>query len=604
VAKARILAIDDQLYFRVFLEDLLGQEGYAVEVAAGGEEALARLEAEAFDLVLTDLVMPGMDGLELVQRVRQCSPTQEIVVITSVGDVTTAVDAMKLGATDYLLKPIDKTALLRAVEAVLRNKRIREEHGRLMAENLEFMGVFSLYERCSALYTTLALAPLADRLAELLSLETGAQGAVVWVEETPGCLALAAARGIVRLEAEARELRLDALPPEVPRFDAAAPEVQPACGPPAPLLWVPLAQDGRLLALARLSDRLEGEGFGDRERAAARKLSGFAAGAVRNALRFRELSQRSFRDPATQAYSRAYFQDVVRNELQKAERFGRALSLVRVEVGERAPTPARPPDAAPDHARAATSRRLARSLRATDLFAVDGEGRFWILLTETDALGAAVLKRRLREILEGAAPDGEAGGRPSVAMGSVSYPGDGSRLEVLEERLDARVAEDAESRAHDLRGAAEPFGRLLERLVAEAPPGRPELADQVVRLLLREVGRRPHERGVLYVAPGAVMAAALRDGLETLRGQTPRTEIVLVTERAPAPGWPVTWVSPVRSGTRCPFLVYCGEGPAYALAQAAQAGAGPPALFHTSDRPLVEHLAFALGRDLGLQIGA
>ena len=71
MAKARILAVDDQLYFRVFLEDLLQQEGYEVCTASGGEEALHLLERESFDVILTDLVMPGVDGSELVQRVKE-----------------------------------------------------------------------------------------------------------------------------------------------------------------------------------------------------------------------------------------------------------------------------------------------------------------------------------------------------------------------------------------------------------------------------------------------------------------------------------------------------------------------------------------------------
>ena len=116
--RARILAVDDQLYFRVFLEDLLVQEGYEVRTAAGGEEALHLFEREDFDVVLTDLVMPGLDGAELVQRIKDLRPDQDVVVITSVGDVKTAVDAMKLGATDYLLKPIDRTVLARALEGL------------------------------------------------------------------------------------------------------------------------------------------------------------------------------------------------------------------------------------------------------------------------------------------------------------------------------------------------------------------------------------------------------------------------------------------------------------------------------------------------------
>ena len=100
------------------------------------------------------------------------------------------------------------------------------------------------------------------------------------------------------------------------------------------------------------------------------------------------------------------------------------------------------------------------------------------------------------------------------------------------------------------------------------------------------------------------MTAAVRDGLEGLRGASPRTEIVLVSEPGAAPGLPVTHVKPVRTGTRLAFLLYCGEGPAYVLAQQAGAADAEPGLFQSCDRPLVEHLAFSLGQDLGLSIGA
>jgi CheY-like chemotaxis protein/GGDEF domain-containing protein len=602
LAKARILAVDDQLYFRVFLEDLLTQEGYSVEVAASGDEAVSRLDAERYDLIVTDLVMPGMGGIELVQRAKQRNPDQDVIVVTSVGDVATAVGAMKLGANDYLLKPIERPALVRAVEGVLKQKRIREEHARLIAENLEFMGVFSLYERCAGLFSTLSLAPLADRIAEGLALETRAQGAVVWIEEMPGSLGLAAVGGIVRIEDEPGEIRLDAIPPELSDFDPKHPQV--ATSADSGSLVVPMSYDGRTIALARLSDPIEAEGFGDRERLAAEKLASFGSIAVANAIRFRELSRQSFRDPATQAYTAAYFEDAARNEIQKADRFGRSLSVLRIEQEGLAPTRGEAPTPTLLQSLAAAGRRITRALRATDLLAVDSQHRFWALLTETDSLGAAVLRRRIREALESTPEGPREGPVPQVVVASATYPTDGTQLEMLQERVEERSREDGESPARRLRESGEPFGRALARLVQEAPPGRVELAEQTARFLLQEVGRRPHERGILYLSPGAAMTAALRDGLEELRGVSPRTEIVLVSERGAAPGLPVSCVKPVRTGTRLAFLVYCGEGPAFVLAQQTGTADAEPGLFQSCDRPLVEHLAFSLGRDLGLTIGA
>ena len=109
--KGRILAIDDQRYFRELLEGILTEEGYEVQTASGGEEALRILEHSSFDVVVTDLVMPVMTCTDLVQLVRERWPEQEIVVVTGVVDVKSAVDAMKVGATDYILKPFDRETL-------------------------------------------------------------------------------------------------------------------------------------------------------------------------------------------------------------------------------------------------------------------------------------------------------------------------------------------------------------------------------------------------------------------------------------------------------------------------------------------------------------
>ncbi len=108
MSKARILAVDDQRYFRELIEGLLDDEGYSVQTCGSAEEALHVLEREDFDVVVTDLVMPGIDGAELVRRIKERRPDQDVVMVTGVVDVKTAVDTMKLGATDYILKPFDR----------------------------------------------------------------------------------------------------------------------------------------------------------------------------------------------------------------------------------------------------------------------------------------------------------------------------------------------------------------------------------------------------------------------------------------------------------------------------------------------------------------
>jgi len=125
--RGRILIVDDETTARTTLAELLGDEGYAVDTAVDGFKALAKVEELAPDLVLTDLNMPGMDGLELMRKARARDPELAVVVMTAYGAVDTAVAAMREGAADYLTKPINADELLVVLERALERRRLRAE---------------------------------------------------------------------------------------------------------------------------------------------------------------------------------------------------------------------------------------------------------------------------------------------------------------------------------------------------------------------------------------------------------------------------------------------------------------------------------------------
>lgn len=609
MAKARILAVDDQRYFRVYLEDLLEQQGYEVRTAGAGEEALHILEREAFDILVTDLVMPGLSGGDLVERVKARWPEQDVVVVTSVGDVRTAVDAMRAGASDYLLKPLDATLLNRSLETILQRRRLRREHASLMAENLEYLGVLSLYERTLALFSTLSLEPLADRIVEGLCLEVRAEGGVVWLarSDDPGRLRLAATRGLVQVDREPEELSLDALPAELDPLhtpDGLPFEVAGAGGN-VPALIVPFRHEGRLLGFAQLTDKLAAAAFADRDHMVAERFAASAAIAIANALRFRSLEHRSFRDPLTKAYTYAFFEDVVRSEIRKASRFGRAFSLLEVELSGLAEFRREMVDADFTAWLERFAFQVGRVLRTTDLLAARSENRFAILLPETDALGAAVLKRRIGEVLErGELLARDAGPRPRLNLAAVSYPVDGTQLEELGRTLSARLLGDRDSLVRALGLEHKPFPILLDALAGRGEPLPAEAFEQVLRFVIAELERRAGERGILCLSPGPSLVHVARDGLARLDPTQTRTELVIVTDGRPdaLAGVPVTCVAPQQIGSRRPFLLYYAEGPAYALVGEPGAAGDAATLFQTADRVLVEHLAFQLQRALGVPI--
>jgi DNA-binding NtrC family response regulator len=121
----RILVADDEEGVRTFLAETLERAGHEVTQVADGAAALACAREEPFDLVLTDLRMPGADGMAVVRAVRTEQPDVEVIVLTAFGDVATAVEAMKLGAYDYLEKPVSGPAAIRALVAGALERRAK-----------------------------------------------------------------------------------------------------------------------------------------------------------------------------------------------------------------------------------------------------------------------------------------------------------------------------------------------------------------------------------------------------------------------------------------------------------------------------------------------
>jgi len=115
--KARILVVDDEEGMCEFLHYLLEGEGYEVEIAHSGDQALTKVEETAFDLILADIKMPGLDGLEMLRHIREADEETVVIVMTGYSSLESAIKAIKYDASDYLTKPFDDPdAVLAAVE--------------------------------------------------------------------------------------------------------------------------------------------------------------------------------------------------------------------------------------------------------------------------------------------------------------------------------------------------------------------------------------------------------------------------------------------------------------------------------------------------------
>jgi len=161
VESMKILVVDDEALIRDMIKRGLSQMGgFSVEVAQSGPEAIEKMEKDIYDLVLTDLKMPEMDGLELLKTIKGTRPEILVIIMTAYGSIETAVEAMKIGANDYVTKPIDLNELILHISKVqkenllLRENRLlrmevkkKFEFANIIGKSKKMQEVFSLIEK-------------------------------------------------------------------------------------------------------------------------------------------------------------------------------------------------------------------------------------------------------------------------------------------------------------------------------------------------------------------------------------------------------------------------------------------------------------------------
>ena len=151
----KILVVDDEPLMRSFLEEGLKRKGYIIELAEDGREAFSKLLKNSFDLVITDMKMPDVSGLDVVRKTRELNPAAATLVMTAHGTIENAVEAMQLGAFHYILKPFAFDALNALIKKA-------EEHQQLVAENVYLRE--QLDERCK--HTIIAESPVMKKILE------------------------------------------------------------------------------------------------------------------------------------------------------------------------------------------------------------------------------------------------------------------------------------------------------------------------------------------------------------------------------------------------------------------------------------------------------
>ncbi|QSQ14331.1 GGDEF domain-containing response regulator [Myxococcus landrumensis] len=610
-----ILVVDDDLFFRQLASDMLARHGHRVVAVENGTQALEEAARTPFDLVITDVVMPGVDGFALTARLRERDPDQEVILVSHRLDVKGSEMALRSGAADCLAKPVDETDLVLAVDRALERAALRRERAQLRDENLEFARFHNLHQRCLELISQSDLEWLQERIISELSAVCDAQSAALWVLDDRGDLVLRAYRGLLD-----KQFLTEKMNPEGP-LAARLKDAQPwlARDERSVVLYVPLMVSGEIVGLAQLSDPLAGD-FRPEHSRDARVLADFAAVGVKNGRRMMALQRLGLRDRETAAYNLSYFTDYASKEIYKARRYGRTFSLLTFSIDNLPLVRVRQGAADAKKAVRGIIRALSKIIRDSDVIAKASDQEFYLLLPETDFFGAMMFVRRavaaVRE--EPEVQDVESRLPLALVGGASTFPKDGEDFDELVHRCRRRMDERRASLQRRLMLDGLPFWDEVDLLLGtpnspklpldeRAEPSRrgkvaDVLFDELQAEIARELMRDPGSRGLLYVGGPEIRSdLPIASGLESAPPDL-SSRIYLLGRRVDLESHPA--LTPVflegdERVSRHEFILWLSESAAYALIQ--RRGRGATWGFHTSDTAVVDGLISKLQAEYDLQ---
>ncbi|HTN53812.1 MAG TPA: diguanylate cyclase [Anaeromyxobacter sp.] len=308
-----VLLVDDERFARTIYADYLRAAGYEVEVAQDAEAALGLLQQRKFDVLLTDVILPGSSGIDLLAAAKQLDANLEVAVITALDKVDPAVRAMKSGASDYLVKPVTPEQLQLTVQRCLATRA-------LLAENKSLRAHLKLFEAGQRIAATLDRDKLVPMALAAVTSSAGGAAAALFERAADGAWVLSGAYGLDY--APAADLlalcrpSLEGLGPEGTARVELLPGELTALAPRA--LLMPVAEDGAVVGAAGVLVAGELDATGAEAAAFLCRNLGLA---IRNLGRLKQVEHLAYLDDLTHLYNTRYLEVALAKELEGGKAF-------------------------------------------------------------------------------------------------------------------------------------------------------------------------------------------------------------------------------------------------------------------------------------------
>jgi diguanylate cyclase (GGDEF)-like protein len=430
---ARVLIVDDDRLTRELARDAL-HSSVRVECCESAEAALDALSREPADLVVSDLTMAGLSGIDLLERVRRDHPETDFVVATGNASVESAVGALRMGATDYLLKPIMPEQLALLVERILGRRR-------LLVENERLRDALRTVESCQTLVRCLDAGEIYVVALDLLLEQLRRTRGLALFQRTAVPMADGVAfRGFDESEAQRlhqllvgeKPIDLSSVEEIAVVSEGAFHEVLRAADVQCErALVIPIS--GRDTESGVLWVLEDGRPFETEELERARFIAGHAELALNNAERYSHAKERAFFDDVTEVYNARYLLQALEHETRRAERYGKHLSVLFLDLDRFKLVNDRFGHLVGSQTLRRLSQVLQQCIRQVDTLARYGGDEFTILLVDSDLDVGLTIAERIRRTVAETLFEGvrDAPVRLTISIGVSAFPQHGTRGEVL-----------------------------------------------------------------------------------------------------------------------------------------------------------------------------